>query len=71
MLVSTKNKKRQAISPQLRKPGAEAQEWRLPKVPIFFHFQGVAQTYPTENEPRVKLMKASRPFGASLLKQLG
>ena len=34
-------------------------------------FQGVAQTYPTENEPRVKLMKASRPFGASLLKQLG
>lgn len=34
-------------------------------------FLGVTQAYPTENEPKVKVMKASRPFGASLLEKLG
>ena len=32
-------------------------------------FLGVTQAYHTENEPKVKVMKASRPFGASLLKK--
>ena len=34
-------------------------------------FLGVTQAYHTENEPKVKVMKASRPFGASLLKKIG
>ena len=43
----------------------------IAKGTIFFPFSWSGQTYPTENEPRVKLMKANRPFGASLLKKLG